>query len=80
LVIPQTRKNAVNPGEENEAMKMTAKRNATRKQAGHGDLTHRSRSNDVKGGIIIVNSVPQVRAWLNPITIRGLNPQPLPPR
>jgi hypothetical protein len=40
-----------------------------------------TRAHDVKGGIIIVGGVPQLRAaTLNPLTIRALNPQPLPPR
>jgi hypothetical protein len=47
-----------------------------------GDLAiDPERASAIKGGIIIIGGVPQLRpATLDPLTIRGLNPQPLPPR
>jgi hypothetical protein len=64
------RTNAVNPKTEEEAMKTIR------------DLAiDPNRANTVRGGIIIIGGVPQLRpATVNPLTIRGLNPQPLPPR
>jgi len=64
------RTNAVNPKTEEDVMKTTK------------DLAiDPTRAKTVKGGIIIIGGVPQLRAaTLNPLTIRGLNPQPLPPR
>jgi hypothetical protein len=62
-------------------MKTTTKHNPTRRQAKHDLAPQRNRAQAVNGGIIIVGGVPQLRAaTMNPLVIRGLNPQPLPPR
>jgi hypothetical protein len=64
------RTNAVNPKTEEEVMKTIG-----------GLAIEPKRANAIKGGIIIIGGVPQLRpATLDPLTIRGLNPQPLPPR
>jgi len=60
---------------------MKTKRNVTMRRAKKADLAVRQgRTHDVKGGIIIIGGVPQLGATVNPLTIRALNPQPLPPR
>jgi hypothetical protein len=82
LVIRRVRQRAVNPKSQEDIMKTTAKHHTTRGQGKRGDLApRRNRAQAVKGGIIIIGGVPQLRAaTVDPLTIRGLNPQPLPPR
>jgi hypothetical protein len=68
--------------QEEDAMATKAKRNGSRRQAKNADLpVQNNRAGAVKGGIIVIGGAPQLRAaTVNPLTIRALNPQPLPPR